>query len=269
VLLLATSKAIKGGSMKLKEYYQSLSGECHALKNRVRHFIHRKNWLADGEWKESVLRSLISRSSPDSVKVGRGFVVTHDWASTQIDILLYDASHPVLYRDGDLVFISPSACRGLIEVKTRVTPATLEEACDKLAENAQKIREEKGGDIFVGIFSYEATQGDEAGRNFLDVIKSSSARDPNRIINHASLGDSLFIRYWDSEPKEIRGSATSSVRRARNYRKWHLYGLPEMAFGYFIHNVLVSMTPHLSAEEQNIYFPLDGKEIRCIEKVAF
>ncbi|GLQ97626.1 DUF6602 domain-containing protein [Dyella mobilis] len=260
--------------MQLKEYYQSLSVECYALKNRVRHFIDRKNWLTDGEWKESVLRSLISRSSPDSVKVGRGFVVSHDWASTQIDILLYDSSHPVLYRDGDLVFISPSACRGVIEVKTSVDATTFAKACDKLADNAQNVRERKGEEIFVGIFSYEASANDLDARKLLELAKSSANGDPLRIINHVSLGRSFFVRYWASEPNEIHGperrvSSNGSRRRAGKYQSWHLYRLPDMAFGYFIHNALVSMASNLSIEEENVYFPLDGKETRCIDVVSF
>lgn len=78
--------------MKLNEYFRSLSGECHALKDRVRHFINDAHWLTDGEGKESILRNLIGRNLPDTVRIGRGFVVSHEQVSTQIDVLFYDAS---------------------------------------------------------------------------------------------------------------------------------------------------------------------------------
>src|SRR5579859_865097 len=120
--------------MRMQDYFRSLTGECEALRDRVRHFIEDRHWLTDGEGKESILRTMIGRNAPGSVRVGRGFVVSHQNVSTQIDVLLYDASHPVLYRDGDLVFIPPAACRCIIEVKTSLSPGDLGEACEKLAK---------------------------------------------------------------------------------------------------------------------------------------
>ena len=62
--------------MDTDKYFESLTDEILALKNRVRNFIHDSHWLTDGEWKESVLRSIIARSLPSSAKIGRGFIVT-------------------------------------------------------------------------------------------------------------------------------------------------------------------------------------------------
>ncbi len=85
--------------MDTKKYFESLSLEYDALKNRVRNFIAGNHWLTDGEWKESVLRSMIKRTISNTFAVGRGFIVKKESSSGQIDILIYDASRPVLYRD--------------------------------------------------------------------------------------------------------------------------------------------------------------------------
>ena len=75
--------------MDVKSYFESLTIELESLKNRVRNFIHGAHWLTDGEWKESVLRSVIGRNLPDTVKIGRGFILTEQGLSSQCDILLY------------------------------------------------------------------------------------------------------------------------------------------------------------------------------------
>jgi len=58
------------------KYFESLSTELSSLKDRVRYIIDDKHWLTDGEWKESVLRSILRRHLPSSVCVGSGFLVT-------------------------------------------------------------------------------------------------------------------------------------------------------------------------------------------------
>ncbi|WP_201315128.1 DUF6602 domain-containing protein [Dyella sp. EPa41] len=261
--------------MRMQDYFRSLNDECAALRDRIRHFIEDRHWLTDGEGKESILRTMIGRSAPDSVKVGRGFVVSHENVSTQVDVLLYDASHPVLYRDGDLVFIPPASCRGIIEVKTSLTPRDLEKACKKLADVAEDIRPWKNEDIFVGVFSYEnMIRGGQAQRQVLDLVKGASNGERNRIINHVALGDSTLVRYWKFDPDAERRPCPRPVLRpppnyAGDYRHWHLYRMEQMAFGYFIHNALMSMASNLSAEEQHVYFPDEGKEMTRIRALAF
>ncbi len=102
-------------------YFRSISSELNALKDRMQYFVRDQHWLTVGEGKELILRTMLRRHLPGSVQVGRGFVIDDGWRSTQIDILLYDNTKPVLYRDGDLVFVTPDAVRGIIEVKAAVT----------------------------------------------------------------------------------------------------------------------------------------------------
>ena len=101
----------------------------------------------------TVLRTMIRRTAPETITVGRGFVLTQDHQSTEIDILLYDSSYPVLYKEGDLVFISPAACRGIVEVKSRLGLAKLQAAPSKLAAVAEFIRMSHLGPVFVGLMN--------------------------------------------------------------------------------------------------------------------
>ena len=73
-------------------YFQSLSQELHSLKSRVWSFIRDRHWQTDGEWKESVVRAVLRRHLPKSGQIGRGFVITNDDPSNQIDILIYDST---------------------------------------------------------------------------------------------------------------------------------------------------------------------------------
>ena len=112
--------------MNLERYFRSLGSEVEALKSRVRDLKDSTHWLTDGEWKESVLRSVLRRNLPESVGVGRGFVVAEFQSSHQLDVLVYERSAPVLFRDGDLVFVTPDAVLGIIEVKSKVTSRTFQ-----------------------------------------------------------------------------------------------------------------------------------------------
>src|SRR5207247_7542241 len=126
--------------MRVEEYFRSLTVELEALKDRVRHLINDKHWQTDGEWKESVVRQVLRRHLPASTDVGRGFVVTAESASHQLDVLIRDVSKPVLFRDGDLAFVTPDAVVGVIEVKARATPAIIARAAAKLATDMAIVR---------------------------------------------------------------------------------------------------------------------------------
>ena len=63
--------------MNIENYFKSVTLEIEALKNRVRDFIDDSHWQTDGEWKESVLRSILSRNIPENIKIGRGNVSFH------------------------------------------------------------------------------------------------------------------------------------------------------------------------------------------------
>ncbi|QGJ19105.1 MULTISPECIES: DUF6602 domain-containing protein [unclassified Polaromonas] len=240
--------------MRIENYFRSISAELDALKNRVRHMIEDHHWPTDGEWKESVLRSIIRRSAPASVSVGRGFVVTATGCTTQLDILIHDNSHPVLYRDGDLVFVSPAACLAIIEVKSKLTTTNFRDASDQLATAAGFVRHAPGGrNIFAGLFAYELS-GSRPER-ILDSLAASANGDMHRVIDHVALGEDHFIKWWHTTPERPR----------QLHESWHAYRLREMAAGYFVHNLLMHLSPD-KENDQTIWFPEQSKEAHVLSR---
>lgn len=247
--------------MDVAKYFESLSLELTGLKNRVRDFIQDAHWLTDGEWKESVLRAVLRRHLPDNVKVGRGFVLNSRAYSKQIDVLLYDASKPILFRDADLVFITDDAVMGIIEVKSKLYKNTLKDDLNKLSDNAEFVNRrnnEHGRNIFIGLFGYETDINKENKEWIMEQIKNISKYNSNRIINHICLGNALFIKYWSASP---RGQA--------NYNKWHLYDLEKKLYGYFINNIVSTLAKDSVKLNQEIWFPQKGKERDKIADISF
>lgn len=242
--------------MRTEDYFRSISAEMEALKDRVRFLISDSHWPTDGEWKESVLRTVIRRSAPKTLSVGRGFVVSGERSSTQLDILIYDNTHPVLYRDGDLVFVSPAACRAVIEVKSSINSANFSESCNKLGSVANLVRRSPGGRrTFIGLFSYESRVRPNRA---LEILAESSQGDSARVIDHVVNGQSNFIKWWALTPQGPRTSHNS----------WHAYTLPSMAAGYFVHNLLLHLSPHAEQENESIWFPEQSKEQFLVQERA-
>lgn len=236
------------------EYFRSLTSELGSLKNRVRNFIEESHWLTDGEWKESVLRSCLKRNLPKSVQVGRGFVITEDGTSTQIDILIHDSTKPVLFQDGDLVFVTPDAVLGIIEVKTSVDNSTFAESMGKLCDNIELVG--YSNRKLYGLFAYEDQTG--GVDRTLGAIKDSVRGEGNRIVHCICLGDSKFIRYWNIDPEKNRIAD-----------RWHAYELKGMAPGYFIHNVVEQICPQSVAQNQSLWYPREGKESHKIGEIGW
>ena len=238
--------------MDTNKYFKSLSLECDALKDRVRNFIAGNHWLTDGEWKESVLRSMIKRSISNTFAVGRGFIVKKESSSGQIDILIYDASRPVLYRDEDLVFIPPISSRGIIEVKSNIRKNELNEMLVNLANKAQLVLDtEPNLDVFVGLFSYDTNYDEFDSDRILNALQDSADENTRRIVNHVCLGKSIFAKYWEENPANGNDDA---------YNSWHTYKLKDKAIGYFLHNLMSHTANKKLVSNENIWFPEGGKE---------
>lgn len=198
--------------MDVPSYFKSLSTEMEAPKNRVRQFIDDRHWLTDGEWKEGVLRSFLRRSFPKTVEIGRGFIVTDDGVSKQIDVLIFDASKPILFRDGDLVFITPDAVEGVIEVKSSINPTMFHEACGRLIVNAELVFKHsprhRPFHKFFSIYSFENQVRDD--HKYLEVLRDLS-NAPNRLLQFCCLGQDTFIRYWELDPANPDGYITNGI----------------------------------------------------------
>jgi len=230
------------------EYYRSVTKEIDALKSRVRYLIAGSHWLTDGEWKESVLRAVLRRHMPPTVGIGRGFIVGPAEASAQIDVLLYDTRWPLLHQDGDLVFVTPDAVRGVIEVKATIRRAELLKILEKLGDIAANFQ--FGPKVFVGLFGYESEPGPDDFEFVLRTLQKASRGNANRVVNHVCAGTSLFVRYWEVNP------LTDEAINA-----WYSYTVSEIAAGYFLANTLEFAIGQPIRDNLWAWFPSSGKEI--------
>lgn len=229
----------KSGKGSLQDgYFQSLTAELQSLKNRVRSFItDDPHWPTDGEWKESVLRTFLRRNLPTTIGVGRGFVVSSAGHSSQIDLLLYDCTKPVLFRDGDTVFITPEAVAGVIEVKTTLTAHTAKEALLKLANVGEMARPYNAP---IGLFAYDLKCSAD---QVLKSMKFAAQDIDRRACTFLAAGPDLFIELvWS--------------RNAYKSDTWRYYSVENQAPGFFLHKFVKGIAPNpLDLTEANLWFP--------------
>lgn len=235
--------------MNAVKYFESISDELVALKDRVRNFLSEcPNWVADGEWKESVLRTLLRRNLPSSIRVGRGAVVSRNGNSRQIDLLIYSAESPVLFSDGDLVFVTPDAVSGIIEVKTRLdAKVQFEKALSQLADQVRASRDDGNRSKFVGLFCYDSRLSISSALQCI----WSLAQGPDGIeVDLVCLGANHFIKLWKVKVDEACHAS----------REWAAYSFDRRSAGYFIHNVIHALAPESVDANHDVWFPSEGKE---------
>jgi hypothetical protein len=237
-------------------YYKSINRELQTTKNRIRELIGSDHWLTDGEHKESFLRKVLRNHAPESVNIGRGFVCFADGSSSgQIDILITSSNKPTLYKDGELVIVTPDAVLAIIEVKSnQSSKSELEETLEKLADKSEKIRQASFSNrLWSGLFILENTKN----INHIDVlskIKAASEGNQDRIINCLAFGENHFYRFW------INGAIVSSIV---NDAVWHSYELQDLAQAYFISNLVWNVCDDMPERAQFAWFPIEnGKETR-------
>lgn len=239
--------------MNTAEYFESLTDELRSLQNRIRNFISDAHWQTDGEWKESILRSVLRRYLPNTTDVGKGFIITKEGPSTQIDILIYDTTKPILFRDGDFILVTPDATLGVIEVKTRVRRNELSSVLKKIDAIAKLHRNQTiSARPFFGLFSYEDSgfDIDFALQTIRDVFIGFAVTP----IHFLSFGESKFIHFWQFDPADH----TKIVDR------WHAYDLEGKAPAYFLHNAIAYTCQKSVNENDEIWFPREGKEPHLI-----
>ncbi len=237
-------------------YHEALTDELHALKSRVRHLV--RNWGTDGEYKEAALRSVLRRHLPESLVVGRGFIVTQEGSSSQIDILIVDGSKPTLFRDGDLLFVTPDCVRAVIEVKTTLRDSTrLDDCTIKLAEVGKLCQRHRQGSPWLGVFCYE--QSLEDPELLLDAVEVAYRRT-NVAINSLAYGKDRFVRFWQEDEVE-RGDNSLFA----SHGKWRAYDLTRLASAYFVGNVVDALSGLSQQNSAFAWYPLsDGKRIHRI-----
>ena len=239
--------------MDVKNYFKNLTKEIGSLKDRLRHYIDNAHWLSDGEWKESVLRTILRRKLPSNIGVGRGFIVNLEQTSTQIDVLLYDKTKPILFQDGNFIIITSDTVKGVMEVKTKIrTQNELKNAINKISGISQFINPitVHGKNQFFGLFCYEEVPFNKD--RILGILQDCVNGQHQRIVNCISFGEHYFIRYWPTQP--------NSPGQFQGYNKWHAYQLKNKAPAYFIHNVIDHLFPQWASDNNDVWYPEDGKE---------
>lgn len=235
-----------------EQFFSQKTRELISKKDFVRSLIKDKHWQTDGESKELILIEAIRSIIPRNLGVGRGFVVTpENFTSPQIDIVIYDANQTLIHQVGDIVFITPNACEGIIEVKSRITSKNSSAFLKKIAKTGKDINDQKNQPLrFLGLFSYEIEDEFCVDPNKLlkqiQKICRASTRPP---IDHICFGPDNFVKFWQNNPDT----------HANNYKCWHIYKLEEKSYSYFLYNLALAFSSD-SVNVRNGYFPASGKE---------
>ncbi len=231
----------------IKKFHESIGNELFAIKDRVRNLIGSVHWGKDGEYKEAILKNIIKRFLPSQCSVGTGFVINEKGEVTsQIDIIIYDNTRPVLFKEGDFVIVQSHTVKGIMEVKTKINShSELKDIIIKAEENAKKITKLAVYPIlFNGIFSYEWDI------SFNDSLKSSmqeyffkSDCPVTKKVNNIALGFDYFIHLWEhSKQSAIKG-----------------YKIEGLSFSYLLGNLL-QILDRQSWDGQSFLFPLKSKD---------
>lgn len=253
------------------EFQQSITKEINTIKNRVRNLIGNANWGEEGRYKEAVLKNVIKKFIPSNLSVGTGFVLQGNEldynqaeVSSQLDIIIYDNTYPVLFSEGDFIITTEANVRAIIEVKTKVVNTngqsnSLRGVIEKfnLLSVFPRISCTNNNRIFKGLFSYDYTDDIENAR-VEEILRLS-----NGMINHISLGKDKFIRHWTSNV-----GLTPPVECNSHF--YNIYQLNDLSFSYFISNLIHMVSTHSLNDRGWFSFPIPGtKEQRRVRTVCF
>lgn len=242
-----------------KAYQESVTSELNAINDRITNLIGPVHWLTAGEYKETILRDVIKRHLPETLRTGKGFVCFtrvnrfNRKASHQIDILITDKRYPVLMKVGELSFVTPEPVEAIIEVKTNLPVSNVEKVLRKLCDQAESVRSRVFNKICkVGLFVFKPTTASH--KHLLNTLQKVTDRNPRRVINFISLGQDIFIRYWENGRNQVHSPIDGGV--------WHLYRIENFAQPYFINNIVIELSHEVSPESEVAWFPIEGTKER-------
>jgi hypothetical protein len=249
----------------LLSFQRSITQELITIKNRVRNIIDDANWAEEGRYKEAILKKVIASFLPGNLNIATGFIVRNEdhfagqngSISTQLDLIVYDNSIPVVFREGDFVIVVDSAVRGVIEVKSKIINHGV--AKHSLTSILTKLNDLRifptlvpGLDrrkVFMGVFAYDY-DGDFESLQIATALGISGG-----FVNHLSLGENKFIRHWRSTiglvpPVNVPGPC---------YIKYHI---DTLSFSYFISNLLHIVSNDDPEDRYWFSFPINGTKER-------
>lgn len=266
------------------EYQKSIADEFKAYENRVRNLIDNSHWGEEGHFKEIILMNYLKRILPKNLSVGTGFVRNKHTITSQIDIIIYENSFPLLFTEGDFIVATPENVIGIIEVKSNISPNQLCHIIDKANKNAEII---SGGNemlLFNGIFSYNSNNN---FNRFIDHLENYDysqlleRQNFNQIIsnklfscvNHIALGNRLFLKLWATGQNDYNDALLTDISSPY----YSLYDMNDgLAFSYFLSNfqefVIRRATGYIKGElpeEMELFlYPMpEGKESQLIKRI--
>lgn len=241
----------------LLAYHRSIAHELCAIKGRVKSLIGDVHWLSVGESKETILRNVLSRHLSETLRIGRGFVCFAEdgtlpnkrVTSYQIDILITRFDKPTLYKENDLVFVTPDCVSAIIEVKSSAEVITSGDPLLKLADDVEKIRE-YNPDCKAGLFIYDNDNpASPSDRTVLRHLYAASKGNQLRAVDWVAVGPNRFFRFW-ANGSEVGSKVEGAV--------WHSYELRRLAHSYFVANAAWDTSDRMDMNVQYAWFPVDG-----------
>lgn len=242
--------------MDIVDYQKSINSELKVVQNRVRNLIGSAHWGEEGRYKETALRTVLNRMLPSNISIGTGFIVDLNNVSSQIDIIIWDNSYPILFKDGDFVIVSPVSVKGIVEVKTRLSASNISSAIQHAAQNGNFLK--RG--TFNGIFAFESdlVQGNNIKPSLKNALKESSVP-----VNHLALGEDTFIKFWSRE--QVFSSDGSLTKD-----EYSVYKINGFAFSYFISNIITDTSAGKGENLSWFLYPIEnGKEAYKIDSIYY
>lgn len=238
-----------------EKFQKSITDELKVVQNRVRHLIGDAHWGEDGRYKEAALTSIIRRFLPTNMSLGTGFIIKNenDEISNQIDIIIYDNTYPVLFKEGDFIITTPENIKGIIEVKTKLNSSDISEVVSKATKNGN-ITNQK---IFNGIFVYDRGNVKiERGR--INSNLKSALKESKGTVNHLCLGENIFVKFWQN----------SNTQNNCSNGHYSIYEIKNISFSYFISNLIEHVSKSRMPERWWYSYPIKkGKEEYKIDDI--
>lgn len=206
------------------KYQKSIALEFNATKDRIRYLIGSSHWGEDGRHKEVILMNFLKRFLPTNIDVGTGFIKKGNRISTQIDIIIFDPSFPMYFKENDFVIVQPESVLGIIEVKSNPDKNKIAEAVFKASKSGEIV---KSHSVFNGLFIFGKSNSEENRNSSLlkspregEFKKSlSDALTKRNGLNHIVSNDGVFIKKWPG-------------------KNFSCYSIDELASSYFFSNLL-------------------------------
>jgi hypothetical protein len=218
-----------------------LQSELESVKNRFRTLV--THWPTDGAFKEEILRSILRRHVPESLKVARGFICTGNASSTEIDILIIDRTKPTLFKADDVVVVGPDAVRAIIEVKTSLSSdSKVRTALKKLsAIKAMLEHSPFGREAWTGLFVYE---GSDDKHPLLLRATRNAWLTHNGVVDSIAFGPNNLVKFVPA-PRSERS-------------EWRSYSTSGFSASVFLAYLITHLgTGRTVSDEHEIWFPSD------------